>query len=339
MDPRASGEVEVLKTEVVGPYATVQLKSDDPAALERWLTENGYTIPADVKPVIARYITEKFNFLVLKLVPGKGTQDMRPVRVTTTGAGSVLPLRMVAAGAGATVGVSLWIVSEGRYEPQNFSSFYIKTDELLWDWTQQKSNYVDLRAERTKAGNGRIWEIESSIILLRKNLESIVRSGSFNQGGRRPQTEDERAQQDYLDVRDASGNIVKTAVQVRNEDMDTLFHGFPNATPRVTRLRADLAHAALDQDLGLIASGDQAMLSNVRQLTREANQPQCPVFDGCTQVGTAPRDEASARSNWRGETFSCTTSASRSSPTFIAAGLGLAGVFVAQAFRRRREKR
>jgi hypothetical protein len=38
---------------------------------------------------------------------------------------------MVAAGTGATVGVTLWIVGEGRYEPTNFPSFYIQTRSLV----------------------------------------------------------------------------------------------------------------------------------------------------------------------------------------------------------------
>jgi hypothetical protein len=266
---------------------------------------------------------------------------MRPVRVTTSGAGSVLPLRMVAAGTGATVGVSLWVVSEGKYEPQNFQSFHIKTDELLWDWTQQKSNYVDLRAEKTKAGSGRIWEIESSITLYRQNVESFVRFGNPNNGGGfgGPQQDDARAQQDYLAVKDASGNIVKTAAQARDEDLDTLFRGIPTATSRVTRLRADLAHAALDQDLALNASQDQGVLSNVRQLTRELNQPQCPVYNGCTQVGTAPRDEAIARSGSTGETFSCSTSKSTSSIPWLGAGFGLAAIALLHGIRRHLGKR
>ena len=41
---------------------------------------------------------------------------MRPIRVTTQGASLALPLRMAAVGTGATVGITLWVVSDGRYE-------------------------------------------------------------------------------------------------------------------------------------------------------------------------------------------------------------------------------
>ena len=116
--------VTVLKKEIVGPYETVQLKAEDPQALEAWLAKNGFVVPPDVKPVVDTYVKEHFNFLALKLVPGKGVQEMRPVRVTSQGANVALPLRMVAAGTGPVVGISLWIVAEGRYEPQNYASFF-----------------------------------------------------------------------------------------------------------------------------------------------------------------------------------------------------------------------
>ena len=333
-DSAGSGGVNVLKRETVGPYETVQLQSDNQMALENWLTANGFNLPNDVRPIVGQYVTEHFNFLALKLVPGANVKDMRPVRVTTPGAGIALPLRMVAAGTGPVVGISLFVIAEGRYEPQNFSSFIISNDELVWDWTQQKSNYTELRAQKTQAGGGRTWEIESSLLVYRQQVEQIVKNGTPWTGrGPQPLTEEDRAQQDYLPV---TGTTPKTAVQVRNEDLNTLFYGIPTATSRVTRMRADLAHAALDVDLNMKASQDQAVLANVRQLTREANEPQCPVFDGCDQVGTAPRSEALARSGGGGGgTFACSTSNGRANSSLVVAG-GMMALALANAIRKRR---
>jgi hypothetical protein len=289
-DGGAFGGVSVLKQEVVGPYETVQLASDDPSALANWLSANGFAVPADVQPVIDQYVTEKFNFLALKLIPGKGVNDMRPVRVTTTGASAVLPLRMVAAGTGPVVGISLWVIGEGRYEPQNFQSFVIDADELLWDWTQNRSNYTELRAQKTTAGNGRVWEIENSTSPFRQTIEQIIRNNGSSFGGGFPQNEEERAAIDYLAVKDDQGNVTKTAVEVREEDLDALFGETSSATTvRITRMRADLTHASLDQDLAMIASADQSPIPLTRQVVKEANQPLCPVWDGCTSAGTATR--------------------------------------------------
>src|SRR5580658_3951007 len=54
----AVGTVTVTQQEQVGPYQTVQLHSTTPGALNTWLTQNGYTIPTDVTPIIDEYVTE-----------------------------------------------------------------------------------------------------------------------------------------------------------------------------------------------------------------------------------------------------------------------------------------
>jgi hypothetical protein len=328
--------VNVLKKETVGPYETVQLQSTNQMALENWLTQNGFNLPNDVRPVIGQYIGEQFNFLALRLQPGASVKDMRPVRVTTPGASVALPLRMVAAGTGPVVGISLWVVGEGRYEPQNFGSFVIKDEEIAWDWAANKSNYTEIRAQKTQAGAGRVWEIESSVIVYRQTVEQIVRQGTWNGVGPVPQTDEERASQDYLPV---TGPNPKTAVQVRDEDIGTLFYGIPTATSRVTRMRADLVHASLDVDLNMRAAQDQGVLQNVRRVTKELNQPQCPVFQGCDQVGTAPRDEAFSRSSSSGDgSFTCATGPVGRN-AWLGAVAGLFGLAIAGALRKRLTRR
>lgn len=339
----SNGGVTVTKREVVGPYETVQLKATTPGALATWLSTNGFNVPPDVQPVVDKYVTENFDFLALKLVPGKTVQDMRPVRVTTKGAATVLPLRMVAAGTGSTVGISLWVVGEGRYETQNFPSFVIPTSDIAWDWSQNKSNYTELRAEKTVTGGGKAWEVESSILLNRSNVENAVTYGYYNNNnnGGPPSSDPEiQAQQAYLPVTDPqTGNVIKTAQQVRSEDLATLFAGVPAAATRITRMRADLAHAALDADLVMTASKDQAELSNIRQLTKELNEPLCPVYNGCDTAGTAPRSEAVARANASGgnESFACSTSSSSrpSAPAWLGLGGGFLALALVKAARRR----
>lgn len=330
--------VEVLKRETVGPYETVQLRSTNPAALDEWLATNGFVVPPSVKPVIATYVAEKFDFLALKLVPGKGVRDMRPVRVTTPGATAVLPLRMVAAGAGATLGITLWVVGEGRYEPQNFPAFLIKQEDISWNWAQNKSNYVELRAEKTLAGGGRAWELESSDIVYPQNVSSQLQyTGEIYlpDGGREP------APGGYTPIKDGQGTVVKSADEAKDLDVATLFQGIGAATARVTRFRADLAYAALDADLVMTAGQDQSVVSRTRRVTKESDQPICPVWNGCSQDGTAPRDEAVARSTPSGGSFgsSCATTPGGGQHAWLAAGAGFATLAIANAVRRRRRMR
>jgi hypothetical protein len=323
-----AGGVEVTKQETVGPYETVQLKATDANALNQWLIDHKYNIPEDIKPLIAQYVSEHYDFLAMKLVPGKTVQAMRPVRVTSRGASPVLPLRMVAAGTGATVGITLWVVGDGRYETQNFPMFHVGADELTWDWTQGQSDFRAIRAKKTADSNGRGWELESSMSLFTSDIEFTLQRASFG-----PQTTG-----DYVPATDANGQPVGTAEDARKADLAKLFGG-KTGSFRATRLRSDLSRAALAEDLVLRASTDQSLVPNVRQVTKELNQPQCPIYNGCSPVGQLPRDEAIAHANAQksgGDTFSCQTAKSSMGPAMPLTILGLGAFFGVIVIRARR---
>lgn len=325
-----SGGVTVLKQEVVGPYETVQLRSTDADALKRWLAANNFAIPADINPVIDQYVAEKFDFLAMKLVPGATVKSMRPVRVTTQGAGAALPLRMVAAGTGPTVGITLWVLGEGRYEPQNFQSFIIKAEDLVWDWTAGKSNYKELRAARS---NGSTWEVETSVNVNLSTIESYL---GFSGGGSTSGAPGDDG--GYL-PETSNGVITKSASQVKQEDMNTLFSGI--ASGRVTRIRADLARAALGKDLLVTASADQSLLQGTRQVTKTTGTFQCPQFPGCDTEnpdGTPGSGDSFGGSR---ESFSCTTAPSNggsqsTNPGWLAAVGAALGLAAVKASRRRK---
>src|SRR5205823_2330913 len=105
----------------VGPYETVTLATNTPGALNTWLVAHGYNIDNDIQPVIDAYVAEDFDFIALRLLPGKGIRTMKPVRVVTPGAGMTLPLRMVAAGTGSSVAITLYTITEGRLEAEQYS--------------------------------------------------------------------------------------------------------------------------------------------------------------------------------------------------------------------------
>lgn len=354
----SGGGVTVTAQETVGPYETVQLKADDGQALNDWLKTRGYVIPDDVKPVISAYVAEHFDFLALKLVPGTGVQAMRPVRVSTSGASTVLPLRMVAAGTGAKVGIVLWTVAEGRYEPQNFPFFSIKANELEWDWTKSASNLADLRTDRENTFGGRGWELESSVAFSNADMRNAITNGycqpyrggyggyyggGYGGGAGAPAsyggTPCSRGQNNYEAEDAGPGAPPRTKEVVAAEDLETLVGAIPKNV-RITRFRASLAHQALDQDLVLSASTDQSLLDAAREVTREKNQPICPVYAGCEQIGTAPRDEALARSGQgTSESFGCSVKASEGhrgrNVAFGAAAFAALALLVGKRLRKR----
>jgi hypothetical protein len=284
-----AGAVIVTKAENVGPYATVQLHSTDSSALDNWLAQNGFNIPSDVVPVISEYVAEGFDFLAMKLLPNQGVQAMRPVRVTTQGGSLSLPLRMAAVGTGATVGITIWVVSDGRYEPQNFPFFHIDDGQLVWDFKANLSNYTTLRAQNESALGGKGWEIESSIALNQQLITNVILSGGQYYGGGSggfggAPVAPAAADQDYLPIgaadAGADAGAYQSAEDVRTADIAALFAGLSGSTVRVTRMRSDISHTAMTKDFVLQASSDQSELSNVRNVTQSVNFV-CPSYGSC----------------------------------------------------------
>jgi hypothetical protein len=292
----AEDTVIVTKQETVGPYATVQLHATDSSALSAWLAQNGYNIPAAVAPVINAYVAEGFDFLAMKLLPNEGVQSMRPVRVTSAGASLSLPLRMASVGTGPIVGITIWVVSDGRYEPQNFPFFHIDDSALVWDWSTDLSNYTTLRVENEAALANKGWEIESSLTLNQQTITNTILSGGQYVPGRSFggtfTPADPSA--DYLPATDPNdGGVTQTADQVRTADIAALFAGLTAPNARVTRIRSDIAQTAMTQDLVMQASADQSELSNVRQVTNSVNET-CPIYSGCQVVGSGTLAQAQA---------------------------------------------
>jgi hypothetical protein len=168
--------VTVVSQSVVGPYDEVTVRSSQGEALGTWLRGNGYDVPLTIQPTIDAFTTQGFDFIALKLRPGEGVQAMQPVRVVTAGADPSLPLRMVAAGVGAYVGIELYVLSEGRYHPQNFPDVAIDFSKLAWDPTQNRSNYTQLAQAALAAGDGTGWLTESA------QPASLYGSGGPNPG-------------------------------------------------------------------------------------------------------------------------------------------------------------
>jgi len=207
-------------------------------------------------------VSEGFDFLALGLATGQGVHSMRPVRVTSSGAGVSLPLRMVAAGTGATVGITIWVLADGRYEPQNYRTFKVDPSTLVWDWSASSSNYSTVVAQQEQLMGNAAWQIESSLDLSPYQVESPILADDPTQ--------------DYLPIDGGDAGTSMTADEVRQADLATLFPG-GGTSVRVTRFRGDIAHTALSNDLVLHASADQSQLSNRYQVTVSANAPTCPA--------------------------------------------------------------
>jgi len=149
--------VTVVSRGSVGPYLTVTLSTDTPGALNKWLTDNGFELDPATQPVVDAYVAEKFDFIALKLLPGKDVQAMQPVRVVQPGADPSLPLRMVGIGTGANVALTLFLISEGRWEAKNFGNTVVPPNLIAWDFKDSSSNYGEIRKKALEQDNGATW--------------------------------------------------------------------------------------------------------------------------------------------------------------------------------------
>ncbi len=156
-DPTLGGgpAVEVVHHGNVGPYETVTLSTDTPGALNLWLSDHGYNVDGTSQPIIDQYVAEGFDFIALRLQPGKGVQQMTPVRIVSEGANVTLPLRMVSIGTGAETPIILYVIGEGRYETQNFANVKVDTSLLSWDFKDESSNYATLWRSTLASNEGK----------------------------------------------------------------------------------------------------------------------------------------------------------------------------------------
>ncbi|MFO0550021.1 MAG: DUF2330 domain-containing protein [Polyangiaceae bacterium] len=145
--------VDVVHQGTVGPYETVTLSTETPGALNTWLDQHGYNVDPTTQPIIDGYVAEGFDFIALRLQPGKGISQMTPVRVIMPAGSATLPLRMVGIGTGALTPVVLYVIGEGRYTVKNFDEITVPTTLLSWNFKTEESNYAELR-DSALARNG-----------------------------------------------------------------------------------------------------------------------------------------------------------------------------------------
>jgi hypothetical protein len=315
--------VQILSQEVVGPYDSATLRSTDPSALVKWLTQNNYEIPASIQPTIDAYVSEGFDFIALRLRPGAGVQAMQPVRVRTPGADPTLPLRMVAAGVGANVGIVLYVIGQGRYETQSFPNGTVNDASLVWDPIASQSNYEALAEAVMARANGRTWLTEYATmpdlsgrvttsgnpgLAYAYRTECIAKAPlpCPDAGASDADAGDAGDASDVSDASDAEaseGGQSDAATPVcimpssSCDDLDVVTSDITFGGIWVTRLRAILPSDALGEgDLVLQANATQSTVNNVHQVPTPSLAS--PIVDPKTP--TTPTTSASCTSSRNG---------------------------------------
>lgn len=273
--------VIVHRQDIVGPYAIAVVGSANADDLRNWLTNNGYSVPASINPVIDAYVAQHSDFVALKLRAGASVNQMAPIRVTTPGYAPTLPLRMVAAGVTDVVGLDLYVIAASRFEAMNFPNAHLSNDDFTFDYATQTwppNTFSDLQNAMRSArqGNGgRTWLTEVVNSQELNFFRSVVRS---NAAVFAPQPPVCGAPDAGMEIDAAiNGSCREPSYQ---DDIDVALEG-QRGNVWLTHLSAQLPAAMLDRDLQLAASASNVEVSGQLEYGRQLHYPPAPVCEPC----------------------------------------------------------
>lgn len=291
--------VEVVEQKVVGPYETITVRSTEPEALDTWLREHGFAIPEQSGPIIADYVKNGFDFIALRLRPASDVRAIEPIRIVAPGADPTLPLRLMQIGAGANLGITLWVIGEGRWHTKNFPDAVIDFSKLIWDSAKSRSNYQELSFAAMAKENGRAILTEYAdrpnlnpnapqpqpgqmanvglasayrVACVKQPLPPVRDAGPLDAGAPDASPEDagDDAEVDGGDLDGGDGGAsdasVPPVVETNQcDDLEIALDSLNGADVMITRLRAKLPYAALNDTMILEPTADQGPIDNVHQ--------------------------------------------------------------------------
>jgi hypothetical protein len=106
-----AGGVDVIGREQVGGYDVTRLKAGDPAALDTWLADNGYAMPAGAKSIFADYVKEGWRYVAIRLADDSSGR-LKPLRVSFPTDELVYPMRLTQLGT-QPVDLTLYVLGDG----------------------------------------------------------------------------------------------------------------------------------------------------------------------------------------------------------------------------------
>ncbi len=118
----------------VGEYEIVILSASDSGALDGWLRESGYKIPAGAEPVLRPYVQAGSKFFVAKVDVEKVAFDgdsarLSPLRFHYDTDTFTLPIRLGLLSSNGTQDLLVHILAQGqRYEAANYDNAQIPTN-------------------------------------------------------------------------------------------------------------------------------------------------------------------------------------------------------------------
>lgn len=121
----------------VEEYDIILLSAKDAGGLKRWLTDNGYSIPAKAEHVLEPYIKSGLKFFVVKVNLNKYNPQanggfLRPLQIKVKSDKFMLPIRLGMANSKGEQDMIVYAFSKkGRVECTNYRTIKMPTDKLV----------------------------------------------------------------------------------------------------------------------------------------------------------------------------------------------------------------
>jgi hypothetical protein len=131
LSPQARVVVEAEFT--VGEYEIVILSAGDSTALDSWLRDNKYKIPAGAEPVLRPYVTNGSKFFVAKVNTSKvrfheGRAVLSPLRFQYSSPDFSLPVRLGLLNSSGVQDLIAIVLGSNRYEAANYKNVFMPTN-------------------------------------------------------------------------------------------------------------------------------------------------------------------------------------------------------------------
>jgi len=148
--PNRGGRIDEVRIEArytVGEYDILILSADESAGLARWLTRNGYRIPAGATPVLGSYLKQGMKFFVAKVNLGEqqrlGFNTLRPISVAYETPKFMLPIRLGMANADGPQDMLIYALTRnGRVECVNYRTVKLPTDIDVPEYVKDRFSSV-----------------------------------------------------------------------------------------------------------------------------------------------------------------------------------------------------
>ena len=128
-DTAAAPPVDVIGRETVGGYDVARLGAGDAAALERWLEDNGYTLPEGAEPILAEYVDRDWRFVAIRLAPDSDG-PLKPLEISFPTDEYVYPMELEQL-ATEPLDLTLFTLADGPRQVDGLQTVWAGTvDEL-----------------------------------------------------------------------------------------------------------------------------------------------------------------------------------------------------------------